>query len=180
MKKMIIFPLLLGVMVANAQLKLGLKAGANISTFNGLDNAESLIAYHAGGLIRWKFKNLVLQPELLYSKQGASVQENGDEKDYKLDYFLVPVMLQWQFGGSLYAEGGFQAGFRANDNFPDNVSAKGTDWSGAFGLGFLKPTGGLGIGARYTLGLANVADADAGDDEFKNGVWQISIIYLFK
>ena len=180
MKKMIILPLLFGVMVASAQLKLGLKAGANFSTFTGLDNAESLVAYHAGGFLRFNFNKISLQPELLYSKQGASVEENGEKKDYKLDYILLPVVAQWQFGGSLYAEGGFQAGFRANDNFPDNVEAKGTDWSGVLGLGFLKPTGGLGVGARYTLGLANVADTDTGDSDFKNGVWQLSLIYLFK
>ena len=180
MKKLMFLPFLLGVMVANAQIKLGLKAGVNVSTFNGLDNAESLTAYHAGGIVRWKFKRFTLAPELLYSKQGASVTENGTETDYEVDYILLPIMLQWQFGGSLYIEGGFQAGFRANDNFPDNYTPKGTDWSGALGLGFMKPTGGLGIGARYSLGLANVADVTSGDGEFKNGVAQFSLIWLFK
>src|SRR3954470_12179929 len=106
MKKLIILPLLLGVMVTNAQIKLGLKGGVNVSTFNGLDNANSLTAYHAGGFARWQFNHLNLQPELLYSAQGATVNENGTDKDYKVDYVLVPIMLQWQFKGNLYVEGG--------------------------------------------------------------------------
>src|SRR6476660_7768180 len=125
MKKIMFLPLVLGVMVANAQLKLGLKGGVNISTFKGLDNAESLTAYHAGGLLRWQFTHLALQPELLYSAQGATINKNGIATDYKLDYITIPVMLQWQFGGSLYIEGGFQAAFRASDNFPTGYSPKG-------------------------------------------------------
>jgi|SRR5215211_128998 len=182
MKKIMFLPLVLGVMIANAQLKLGLKGGVNISNFTGLDNVdkEPLVGYHAGGVLRFKLSHLVLQPELLYSKQGAKVTENGTEKEYQLDYVNVPIMLQWAFGGSFYAEVGPQAGFRVSDNLPSTASAKSTDWAGAIGAGFLKGSGGLGIGARYTMGFTKVADVDTGDDDFKNGVWQFSLFYLFK
>jgi Outer membrane protein beta-barrel domain len=98
MKKFMFLPLVLGVMVANAQLKLGAKAGVNISNFTGLDEAvdhEALIGFHAGGVVRLKFNHLVVQPEVLYSTQGCTIKSNGTEKDYKLDYVNVPIMLQW-------------------------------------------------------------------------------------
>ena len=181
-RMMMILPLVFGVMVANAQIKLGLKAGVNISNFTGLDSVdnESLVSYHAGGVLRFKLNHLVIQPEVLFSQQGAKITDNGTEKDYKVGYVNVPIMLQWAFGGAFYAEIGPQAGFRVSDNFPDNVNAKGTDWSGAIGAGFLRGGGGLGFGARYTMGFSQVAEMDTGNDDFKNGVLQISLFYLFK
>src|SRR5438045_2835169 len=106
MKRLLFLPFMLGVMLANAQLKLGLKGGVNISNFTGLaDNVdnEPLIGFHAGGVLRWKLNHLVVQPEVLYSVQGAKIKVNGDSKDYKIDYVNVPIMLQWAFGGKFYA-----------------------------------------------------------------------------
>ena len=182
MKRIMFLPLFFGVIVANAQLKLGLKGGVNVSNFTGLDNVdkEPLVGFHAGLLSRFMLNHLVLQPEILYSVQGAKITENGTEKDYKLDYINVPIMLQWAFGGTFYAEIGPQAGFRVNDNLPNNVTAKSTDWAGAIGAGFLKREGGLGLGARYVMGFTKVADVDTGDDDFKNGVFQVSLFYMFK
>ena len=182
MKRIMLLPIMFGVMVANAQLKLGLKGGVNVSNFTGLDNVEKdpLVGFHAGLVSRFILNHLVLQPELLYSVQGAKITENGTEKDYKLDYINVPIMLQWAFGGSFYAEIGPQAGFRVNDNLPNSYSAKGTDWAGAIGAGFLKKEGGIGLGARYTMGFTKVAEVDTGDDDFQNGVFQVSLFYFFK
>ena len=182
MKKIMFLPLILGVMAANAQLKLGLKGGVNISNFTGLDNVEKepLVGFHAGLVTRFLLGHLVLQPEVLYSSQGAKITENGTETDYKMDYINVPLMLQWAFGGSFYAEIGPQAGFRVSDNLPNNFTAKGTDWAGAIGAGFLKKEGGIGLGARYVMGFTQVAEVDTGDDDFKNGVFQVSLFYFFK
>jgi hypothetical protein len=182
MKRIMLLPLMLGLMVANAQLKLGLKGGVNVSNFTGLDNVEKdpLVGFHAGAVVRFKLNHLVLQPEALYSVQGAKITETGGtQTDYKVDYVNIPIMLQWAFGGTFYAEVGPQAGFRVSDNLPSNVSAKGTDWAGAIGAGFLKGEGGLGIGVRYTMGFTKVAEVNTGDD-FKNGVLQVSLFYLFR
>jgi len=70
MKKLIFLPLLLVMGIVNAQLQFGLKGGVNVSNFTGgnFNNIEksSLVAFHAGGLVRIKFDHLVLQPELLF------------------------------------------------------------------------------------------------------------------
>ena len=182
MKRILLLPFVLGVMISNAQLKLGLKGGVNVSNFTGLDNVEKdpLVGFHAGLVSRFILNHLVLQPELLYSVQGAKITETGGTKtDYKVDYINVPIMLQWAFGGSFYAELGPQAGFRVSDNLPNNVNAKSTDWAGAIGAGFLKREGGIGLGARYTMGFTKVAEVDTGGDDFKNGVLQFSLIFVF-
>jgi hypothetical protein len=93
-------------------------------------------------------------------------------------------MLQWQFDGGFYVEAGPQAGFKLSEDIPNSSGiddfAKSTDMSIGLGLGFLKSKG-LGIGGRYTVGVSKVGDFDVPnvDSDFKNGVIQISLMYVF-
>jgi len=187
MKKVIFLSLLLVVGVVNAQLQFGLKGGVNISNFTGGDfnnfEKSSYVAFHAGGLVRIKFDHLVLQPELLFSSQGAKLDDGTTEANYKVSYVNVPIMLQWQFKGGFYVEAGPQAGFKVSEDIPNSTIdefAKSTDVSIGLGLGFLKNKG-LGIGGRYTVGVSNVGDFDSAniDPDFKNGVIQFSILFVF-
>jgi len=187
MKKIIFLPLLLTMGIVNAQLQFGLKGGVNVSNFTGGDfnNIEksSLVAFHAGGLVRIKFDHLVIQPELLFSSQGAKLDDGVTEADYKVSYVNIPIMVQWQFNGGFYIEAGPQAGFKISEDIPNSTIedfAKSTDLSIGLGLGFLKNKG-LGIGARYMVGVSKVGDFDSAniDPDFKNGVLQFSIIFVF-
>ena len=89
MKKIIFLPFLLAVGMLNAQLQFGLKGGVNISNFTGGDfhNIEKspYVAWHAGGLLRIKFDHLVLQPEVLFSTQGAKL-DDGTTEDELYDF----------------------------------------------------------------------------------------------
>ena len=187
MKKIIFLPLLLVMGIVNAQLQFGLKGGVNISNFTGGDfntiEKSALVAFHAGALVRIKFDHLVLQPELLFSSQGAKLDDGVTEADYKVSYVNIPIMLQWQFDGGFYVEAGPQAGFKVSEDIPNSTIedfAKSTDLSIGFGLGFLKNKG-LGIGARYMVGVSKVGDFDTAniDPDFKNGVLQFSLIFVF-
>jgi len=187
MKKIIFLPLLLVAGMVNAQLQFGLKGGVNISNFTGGDfqNIEKspYVAWHAGGLLRIKFDHLVLQPEVLFSTQGAKLDDGTTEENYEITYVNVPIMLQWQFKGSFYVEAGPQVGFKVSEDIPNTAIdefAKSTDLSIGVGLGFLKSKG-LGIGGRYTVGVSKVGDFDSAniDPDFKNGVIQFSLIFVF-
>lgn len=187
MKKIIFLPLLLVMGFVHAQFQFGLKGGVNISNFTGGDfnniKKSALVAFHAGGLVRIKFDHLVLQPELLFSSQGAKLDDGVTEADYKVSYVNIPVMLQWQFKGSFYVEAGPQVGFKVSEDIPNSTIenfAKSSDLSFGLGLGFLKNKG-LGIGGRYTVGISKVGDFDSAniDPDFKNGVIQISLIFVF-
>ena len=190
MQKVIFLSLLFVMGIVNSQAQLGLKGGVNISNFTGGDfpNIEKnpLVAFHAGILWRIKFDHLVLQPEALWSTQGAKLddQGQGSEEDYKVNYLNIPIMLQWQFKGNFYVEAGPQAGFKLSEDIPSSAGiddfAKSTDISIGLGLGFVKSKG-LGIGGRYTVGVTKVGDFESAnmDSDFKNGVIQISLMYVF-
>lgn len=187
MKKIMFLLLAPGMMIVNANAQFGLKGGVNISNFTGGDfpNIEksAYVAFHAGGLLRIKFDNLVLQPELLFSSQGAKLDDGTTEADYKVSYVNVPIMLQWQFNGGFYVEAGPQAGFKVSEDIPDSSIdefAKSTDFSVGVGLGFYSKKS-LGIGGRYVVGISKVGDFDSAniDPDFKNGVVQFSLMFLF-
>jgi len=188
MKKIMFLPLLLGMVVVNAQIQLGVKAGVNIANFTGGDfgniDKSPLTSFHAGGILRWKFEHLILQGEVLYSEQGAKLKDSVSEKDYKVNYINIPIVLQYAFKGGFYVEAGPQVGFKVNENVPDNSNnnkfAKNEDFSVALGLGFNKGKG-FGIGGRYTVGVTSVGESNSAnyDANFKNGVIQFSIMYIF-
>jgi hypothetical protein len=187
MKKLIVAGLLLIGTTGFAQtFQLGLKAGVNISNFTGGEfenlDKKALVGFHGGGFVSFFFgEHFALQPEVLFSTQGAKIKEAGDEKDWKISYINVPVMLKYRFTGGFFLEAGPQIGFKVSEDIEDmpvEDFAKSTDLSIAGGLGWHSSSG-LGIGARYTAGLSKVGDFDAGDidPDFKNGVIQISLFY---
>src|SRR6478735_3998925 len=159
--------LLLSLQPAFAQIQLGFKAGANFSNFTGGDfqnvEKESLTRPYAGAYVRWRFaNNLGIQPELLFSEQGAKLKSGTEEFDAKVTYLNVPIMFQYHFG-NLYLEAGPQVGFKLDEDAPDSVSgdfAKSNDVALALGLGFETKIG-LGINARYVMGLTSVGNTES-------------------
>lgn len=187
MKKLIVAGLLLIGATGFAQtFQLGIKAGVNISNFTGGEfenlDKKALIGFHGGGFMSFFFgDHFALQPEVLFSSQGAKIKDAGDEQNLRISYINVPVLLKYRFTGGFFLEAGPQIGFKVSediDDMPVEDFAKSTDLSIAGGLGWHSSSG-LGIGARYTAGLSKVGDFDAGDidPDFKNGVIQISLFY---
>jgi len=185
MKKIIIIPVILLTTLAFGQLSIGLKAGVNISNFTGGDfgtvEKNALVGYHVGGLVHLGIaQHLVLEPELLFSAQGAKLKNAGVERDYKINYVTIPIMLQYETDGGFYLEAGPQFGFKAGDDVPDSIPAKSSDQSIGFGLGYHSVKG-FGIGGRYLVGLSKVGDFSSGNisPDFKNSVLQFSLFYTF-
>lgn len=176
--------LFLLVYTANSQMQIGIKAGVNVSNFTG-DNfggfePEPLTSPHGGLFLRWRFgTHLALQPEILFSVQGAKIKDaSNTEQDYKASYVNIPIMLQYHFNGGFYIEGGPQVGFKVDEDFPGSTDdvLKSNDVSLGLGLGYTLK-GGLGINARYVMGLTSLEEDS--DDDMKNGVWQFSLFYTF-
>jgi Outer membrane protein beta-barrel domain len=183
--------LMLLLHTASAQIQFGLKAGANISNFTGGDfedvDKEALVAPHGGAYLRWRIgPSLAIQPEALFSVQGAKLKSAIEEFDAKISYVNIPIMVQFHFGGEdggLFIEGGPQVGFKVNEDVPNQSTedfAKSSDLAAALGLGFESKLG-LGIGARYTIGISKVGDFESSniDPDFKNGVIQLSLFFTF-
>ena len=187
MKRLFVAALLLVGYAGSAQtFQLGLKAGVNVSNFNGgnFDNIDkkALVGFHAGGFVNFMFgDHFGIQPEVLFSTQGAKVKVATEEENLKLSYINIPVMLKYRFTGGFYLEAGPQIGFKVSEDFGDQSTedfAKSTDFSVAGGLGWHSSSG-FGIGARYTAGVSKVGDLDNSDlnPDFKNGVIQVGIFY---
>jgi hypothetical protein len=191
MKKSIVIVLLAlacSTAVFAQHFDLGAKAGVNISNFVGgnfQDVAKSsLVGFHVGGFIDLMFGNhFALQPELLFSSQGARLESAGNKENFRVSYIMIPIMLKYTFEGGFYLEAGPQFGFKVSENTPNQTIenfAKGSDLSAGVGLGYHSRFG-LGIGARYLAGLSKVGDFNGAniDPDFRNSVIQIGLFYTF-
>ena len=192
-----------GLTQANAQ-NFGFKGGYNYSSFNGdvaKDNTlKGLSGFYVGALLELPLGDVIsLQPEVIYSRQGAAWEQKnilGEfKKDLKLDYLNIPVMAKVNLG-PLFLQGGVQFGFLVGK--PEVSYTRGAqrvtekvdkDAYAAFDFGV---GAGLGVNlsqhffveARYTHSLTNALDpnnnslknADISDDNnFKNAVLSLGL-----
>ena len=192
-----------GLTQANAQ-NFGFKGGYNYSSFNGdvaKDNTlKGLSGFYVGALLELPLGDVIsLQPEVIYSRQGAAWEQKnilGEfKKDLKLDYLNIPVMAKVNLG-PLFLQGGVQFGFlvgkpevsytRGAQRVTEKVD-KDAYASFDFGVG-----AGLGVNlsqhffveARYTHSLTNALDPDnnslknahiSDDNNFKNAVLSLGL-----
>src|SRR3984893_6657497 len=126
MKKLVVLVLTTGVFfTASAQVQFGVKAGANLATLagTGSNGATTKVDFHGGGFARIPLVNsLFLQPELVYSRQGAKATSDGVVFNINQSYLNIPVLAKYQHGSGFYGETGPQLGFL----LAANVSAGGS------------------------------------------------------
>jgi hypothetical protein len=153
--------------------KLGIKAGPNFANFSGgIDDLEyrGRTSFHAGAAAELGItSSFAIAPELLYSSQGADVDEFGD---FNLDYVAVPVLARFYIlSDKLSVDVGPQFSFLI-DEAEAAIENEQFDFAIAGGV-TLNVTKSLFAQARYTFGLTE-ASADA---EVKNSVFQLSLGY---
>lgn len=176
--------------MAQAQFSLGLKGGPN---FNKLDinsnvaaNYSNRTGFHGGAFALVKLTKFAIQPEVLFSRQGAKFSFNAQNLYTNFDYINIPVMLKLYTVAGLNLQIGPQFGFlsKAGGKVIDNLSNIGTatkdlykksDLSLAVGLGWDLPFG-LMIEGRYNLGLQAIQN-NPSLDATKNQVIQVSLGY---
>lgn len=169
--------------------RFGPKAGVNISNYTGGNvKSDALVGAHVGGLLSFGIGNVFsIQPEVLFSTQGAKMEDisgaTQNKESYKVNYVTVPVMLKLKSGAGLYIEAGPQVSFKTGQKAGDksiNDFANDLDLAAGAGIGYQSGIG-LGIGARYIAGLSKVGDftPSAGqiNPDFKNSVIQVSVFW---
>lgn len=172
----------------NAQVQFGAKAGANFATLTGddVEDAKTKVGLNLGLFARLPLtESIKLQPELVYSMQGAKDDTEGDAS-LNFNYINVPVMFQYHTTSGFFVETGPQVGFLTSAKFKfedEDVDIKdefkGVDFSWGFGLGYQLPAG-FGVNARYNLGLSNIAEDFEGETpNIKNSVIQVGVFYTF-
>jgi hypothetical protein len=169
--------------MAQEKVEFGIKGGLNFSSLkgDGIKDGDTRTSFHLGGLAHFHINKMwAIQPELMYSAQGASYS-NG--QTVKLNYFNLPVLGQYMFGDGFRLETGPQFGFNVNSksdfdgvetDVNDNYKGFGLSW--AFGIGYLTK-GGLGFDARYNAGLTDISENNS---NIKNSVWQLGLFYQFR
>jgi hypothetical protein len=180
MKKTLFVTILLFAMTINVQaqlLKIGVKAGLNYANLTGSNiQTDAITSYHAGLVAEIKLLDkFAIQPELLYTTQGASYNNAGTEFTNELGYIAIPVLAKIYLSKSFSLELGPQASFLLSEknNFDVN-NANTFDFAIDAGLG-LKITKNIFIQGRYVLGLTEVSS----NAETKNSVLQLSAGLMF-
>lgn len=190
----------------NAQsVKFGAKVGLNLATLSGdIDNASPKVGFHVGGFAEIMISDkFAIQPELLYSTQGAQSEFSstnfGDSytESIKLNfsYINLPIMAKFYPTKKFSIEAGPQVGFLVSAKQKGSYTEVngGSVFSGSYnedidglnnvdlglnlGLGF-NFTEKIGANLRYNLGLTDISK-DSPNSSFQNRVLQLSFAYKF-
>ena len=183
MKKILLLAVVtvLGFTNVNAQeIKFGAKGGLNFATISG-DNTngiDAVTSFNFGVLSEISISDkFSFQPELMYSGQGYSFNDNT----IALSYLNVPLMGKYYVTKGLSVEAGPQIGFllaAKNEKTDVKDSFNTVDFGVNFGLGY-KLENGLNFGVRYNLGLTDINNLEGYSAKNKNGVFQLSVGYFF-
>jgi len=196
MKKVLLSVLVaagLSTTAAHAQgVRLGVKAGASLTSFTGKDieGAKNKFGFHGGGVAELGLTdNFAIQPEVLFSMKGAKA-EDMDGLSFNQSYIDVPVLLKFKADG-LFFEVGPQVGFlvgsklKVDDLSVDSKEAfKTVDLGYAAGLGYQSASGPM-VGLRYNGGLSKIFKEDSFDGidteagRIRNSAFQLYVGYMF-
>ena len=200
MKKILIaaIALFIGSGAFAQDVRVGIKAGANLSTVTSAPvDTKMKLGFHIGGFLEFKFSDVLsLQPELLYSTQGAKyvfirwysdVQFGNVSDSRTIDYINVPVLLKINITEGFSAEIGPQIGFLIGTRWEkkrDGVLIESgsimkicntVDVTALAGLSYAFAENFI-VSARYGLGLTKILSEEGNS---KNSVIQLSVGYKF-
>ena len=182
MKKILI--ILLSIVAINCisfaqKIDIGVKGGVNFTKLDNHDiHTSNKTGYHFGAYSLFKFANLGIQPEIIFSQQGSQV----DLADWDTKYLNIPIILKLYLGAGFNLQGGPQFGFLNKAELDGNSikeNLKTADFSVGLGVGWDTPIG-LKLDARYNLGLTDNSD-DPAYATIKSQVFQLSLGFgIFK
>jgi hypothetical protein len=184
---------------AQKEINFGIKGGINFSNMTSDYFAEnnSKTGFNIGVIAEIPMGDkFSIQPEILYSTQGADVKikMNGGGPlltKYSLNYILIPVLAKVYFSNNWSIDFGPSFNFLINDKafrptLPDiidgsdiisqkNADANGKNFelSGVIGLSY-KFNGRFFGSARYIQGLTDSVESDT-----KNSGFQLGVGYIF-
>lgn len=187
MKKVALLILVVLSFRAQAQIEIGAKGGINITDIVGKDvDYKSKTGIHVGGFAGIPLtKQFILQPELVYSSQGAKWSKGEGGKTI-LNYLQIPVLVKYTTRIGLFAETGPHIGFllSAKDKYDGESNdikeyLKTTDIGWQFGVGY-RITPLLGANIRYNTSFTSFYEGKDDGDTWKerNSALQIGVYYI--
>lgn len=183
---------------ANAQLRLGVKGGLNISSVHFSSDvlkSDNVTGFQVGPMIEGSLPlvGVGFDAAILYAQKGLETQTVGGGKTtLKNDYIDVPVNLKWKLGlpvVKVYLAAGPYVGFRVGGNkiweipgsMVDQVKTKNFSAGLNFGAG-VELISHLQIGLTYGLGLTDnysVETPSLTKKDGKNRGWSVTAAILF-
>ena len=168
-----------------AQLKLGIKGGANIHKLDGQSfKNEFSFGYHLGGFAEIGLsKKFSIQPEILFSQVNIDTSSKfSDVYDFdniskvKLSYLQIPLLLNYKANEFVSLQVGPQFSI-----LMDNDNTLVENGQNAFKKGDFSLLGGLQLNiskikiyGRYAVGLNNINDID-NQEKWKNQTIQVGL-----
>jgi hypothetical protein len=170
---LLVFALLCASPAMAQQVTWGVKGGVNLATLDvNVDPSPEFkyrIGLLAGGFFTWPLgARFDLQPEALFSQQGAKLDDLGADATIKTDYLVTPILVRYKLSSSgrgLVLFGGPSLGFKlsakavaeiggekTSDDISDEIES--VDYGVVFGAGW--EAGRLSIDGRYTWGLSHI------------------------
>ncbi|OXB07879.1 porin family protein [Flavobacterium pectinovorum] len=185
MKKILLAAVLFMATSATIQaqlLQIGVKGGVNFASQTGDAfpeqnfDREGITSFHAGLVAEIKLlERFSVQPELLYSTQGATYKNAVTEFKNELGYISIPVMAKFYLTDSFSLEVGPQASFLVSEKNDFDVEDGETFEFGLnAGLGY-KITKNFFVQGRYGLGLTEASK----NADIKNSTVQLSAGFMF-
>jgi len=188
------------LVASQAHAQFGVKGGVNEAVLTGRvgEDATYKTYFHAGVFYEAKLIGpLSIQPELLYSLQGAQLKGASTITNYttKLNYIQVPILLKATFG-PVYVEGGPQFGYLVQANEDGTVQVRNSTGNVAFASanqtstdnykrGEFALVAGVGVklgpvvrvGGRFVAGLNDINNLQylqgVNDPRLQNRVFQV-------
>jgi Outer membrane protein beta-barrel domain len=169
-------------------VRIGVKAGLNVFNIHNDNSIEynARTGFHVGLLGHIHLSSqFAVQPELVFSSQGAKYNIGGNDTKLKLGYINLPVMFQYMFDNGFRIQAGPQLGFLVNSKSEVNdketninSSYKAVDFGLGAGVGYIHSPSGFGVDARYNFGLSDI-NKNSSVKSTNNGL-QVGVFYLFK
>ncbi|MBW6491976.1 MAG: PorT family protein [Lentimicrobium sp.] len=168
-------------------INIGIKGGLNYYNISNDNNLkyDNKLGYHIGLLGHIHInQSFAVQPEIVFSTQGAKYKVDNVTTNYNLSYINVPVLFQYMFDNGLRLQAGPQAGLllaakskNGSTTIDNKENLKPLDLALSIGAGYIFPPSGLGIDLRYNLGLNNINDV--GEVKSTNRGLQLGLFYIF-
>lgn len=182
---------------AQKKVSPGIRAGVNVTTLSNID-ADFKADFYAGGILSLNLgQRYTLQPELIYTRQGASNvtfvdEESGEptgQENVTIQYLSLGVINKFYFVDGFHGLIGPSLDMKIGKNFPridfDDDEYGGVDLGISLGLGYTLPIG-LTFEGRFKTGMLDAFNNDYflgmfddPDEISLNRVFQLGVSYSF-
>ncbi|WP_178987445.1 porin family protein [Winogradskyella schleiferi] len=175
--------------VSQVEIRPGVRGGVNFANLTN-SNFDDKVDFYIGGFAAIKLANFyTLQPEINYSRQGGKAKFSGFEN---LEIQYVGMAITNKFAPFKDMGLNFIIGPAINIKVGDNLNSfnddlEDFDFLFFGGLGYEFPFG-LGVEARYNIGIVDVFGRNVNTDDYDdtnidnlvlNKVFQIGATYKF-